>query len=64
MSCANIATFAIIAELEQKLDRAVVTSNQAVLWDALCRIGGADRGASPGRLFDVTAVPARMASPA
>jgi maleate isomerase len=62
VSCANIATFSIIAEIEQELDRAVVTSNQAVLWDALCRLGCADRGACPGRLFDVEAVPARMAS--
>jgi maleate isomerase len=61
VSCANIATFAVIAELEQKLDRAVVTSNQAVLWDALCRLGFTDRGACPGRLFDVEAVPARLA---
>ncbi|MFL6934413.1 MAG: hypothetical protein ACJ8EJ_07155 [Xanthobacteraceae bacterium] len=65
ISCANIATFAVIAELEQELDRAVVTSNQAVLWDALRRLGCAERGACPGRLFDVAAVlPARMASQA
>src|SRR5262245_11078995 len=38
VSCANIATFPIIAELERRLDRAVVTSNQAVLWDALRRL--------------------------
>src|SRR5262249_31016972 len=37
VSCANIATFAVIEELERRLDRAIVTSNQAVLWDALRR---------------------------
>jgi maleate isomerase len=60
ISCANIATFAVIDEVERELDRAVVTSNQAVLWDALCRLGYADRGACPGRLFDADAAPARM----
>ena len=59
VSCANIATFPIIAELERRLDRAVVTSNQAVLWDALCRLGRGDREQCPGRLFDhMPAVPA------
>jgi maleate isomerase len=51
ISCANIATFGIIAELEERLDRPVVTSNQAVLWDALCRLGWSDRRRCPGRLF-------------
>jgi maleate isomerase len=59
ISCANIATFPIMAELEQRLDRAVVTSNQAVLWDALCRLGWSDRGQGPGRLFDHMAGPSR-----
>jgi len=52
VSCANIATFAVIEELEQRLDRPVVTSNQAVVWDALCRLGWQGRAACPGRLFD------------
>src|SRR6266850_2856556 len=51
LSCANIAAFGIIAELERRLDRPVVTSNQAVLWDALVRLGGCDLRAGPGRLF-------------
>jgi hypothetical protein len=37
-----------------------VTSNQAVLWDALVQVG-ADRGAGPGRLFEVAAAAARVA---
>jgi len=58
ISCANIATFAVIDELERRLDRPVVTSNQSVLWDALCRLGWRERGMCPGRLFDDVA-PAR-----
>jgi maleate isomerase len=57
----NIATFGIIAELEERLDRPVVTSNQAVLWDALCRLGWSDRRRCPGRLF---AAETRMVEPA
>jgi maleate isomerase len=51
ISCANIAALGIIAELETRLDRPVVTSNQAVLWDALMRLGGCDLRAGPGHLF-------------
>ena len=59
ISCANISVFGIIEELERRLDRPVVTSNQAVLWDALCRLGWRD-AAGPGRLFATSAEPARM----
>ena len=56
VSCANIATFAVIEELERRLERAIVTSNQAVLWDALRRLGRYDvRGL--GRLFAAQAAP-------
>ncbi len=51
VSCANIAAFGIIAELERRLDRPVVTSNQGVLWDALVRLGDRDLRGGPGRLF-------------
>src|SRR5262245_6425417 len=61
ISCANIATFPVIVELERRLDRAVISSNQVVLWDALCRLGWRDRGACPGRLFDHMAAPAPAA---
>jgi maleate isomerase len=64
VSCANIATFPVIAELERRLDRAVVTSNQAVLWDALIRLGWRDRGACPASLFDHRAAPSRSAGSA
>jgi maleate isomerase len=52
VSCANISMFPVIAEIEQKLDRPVVTSNQAVIFHALSLLGAADRRNCPGRLFD------------
>jgi len=42
----------VIEELEEKLDRPVVTSNQAVIWDALRLLGQRDRSLRHGRLFD------------
>jgi maleate isomerase len=51
LSCANIAALGVIAALEARLDRPVITSNQAVIWDALVRIGHRDMSACPGRLF-------------
>jgi maleate isomerase len=62
VSCANIAAMGVIDELERRLDAPVVTSNQAVLWDALVRIGYADMSACPGRLFAVDAEPARRSA--
>lgn len=52
LSCANISVFPIIADIEQKLDRPVVTSNQAVIFHALSLLRTADRRNCPGRLFD------------
>ena len=52
VSCANIAAMSVIDELEQRLEAPVITSNQAVLWDALVRIGHGDVSGCPGRLFD------------
>jgi maleate isomerase len=52
ISCANISVFSVIEEIEQKLGRPVVTSNQAVIWEALAQIGIADRRNCPGRLFE------------
>jgi maleate isomerase len=51
VSCANISVFGVIAELEQKLDRPIVTSNQAVVWDCVAQLDWPDRGRCPGRLF-------------
>jgi maleate isomerase len=52
LSCANISVFSIIEEVEQRLGRPVVTSNQVVIWDALALLGIGDRRNCPGRLFD------------
>jgi maleate isomerase len=52
ISCANISVLGVIAELETRLERPIVTSNQAVIWDALRLIGWSDRRGCPGRLFE------------
>jgi maleate isomerase len=62
ISCANISTFGVIEEIERALDRPVVTSNQAVVWEALRLLGWKDRRGCPGRLFDRLGE-AAMASP-
>lgn len=52
ISCTNYQTFEIIERLEADLEKPVVTSNQATLWDAL-RTVGVDYADIPlGRLFD------------
>ncbi len=51
ISCANISTFPVIEAIEQKLGRPVVSSNQAVIFDALRLLGMADRRNCPGRVF-------------
>jgi maleate isomerase len=56
LSCANISVFEIIEELEARLGRPVITSNQAVIWDALDRLGWRQRAGCPGRLFATSAV--------
>ncbi len=52
LSCANISTFPIIAEIEQQLGRPLVSSNQAVIFDALRLLGTTDRRNCPGRVFE------------
>jgi maleate isomerase len=51
VSCANISVFGVIDEMEQQLDRPVITSNQAVVWDCVARLGWPERGSCPGRLL-------------
>ncbi len=55
ISCANVSTFPVLDELEQKLGKPVLSSNQTVVWDALRRIGCRDLQGCPGRLFAKTA---------
>jgi maleate isomerase len=54
ISCANISVFGVIDELEARLERPVITSNQAVVWDALRLIGWRDLRDCLGRLFATT----------
>jgi maleate isomerase len=51
LGCTNIRSIEVIDELESALDRPVITSNQAMLWQSL-RLGGlTDRLPNLGRLF-------------
>jgi maleate isomerase len=63
LSCANISVFPVIEEIEQKLGRPVVTSNQAVIWEALSLLGIADRRNCHGRLFETLATKNSAATP-
>jgi maleate isomerase len=51
LSCANIRSIEVIADLEKALQRPVVTSNQAALWCALRTIGLQDIVPGLGTLF-------------
>jgi len=51
ISCANISAIEVIEELEARLGRPVVTSNQAALWCALRTIAICDKVPSLGRLL-------------
>jgi maleate isomerase len=51
ISCANISVFNVIDDLEARLERPIVTSNQAVIWDALRLIGWRMQPRRLGRLF-------------
>lgn len=52
VSCTNYRTFEAIEPLEADLDRPVVTSNQATLWDALRRLDVDHTRVELGRLFE------------
>jgi maleate isomerase len=55
LSCANISAFSVIEELEHTLERPVISSNQAVVWDQIAGHGlglpPAARKRCPGRLL-------------
>jgi maleate isomerase len=59
VSCANIACFDVIAPLERELDRPVITSNQAVLWELIRLVGSHATIPRLGRLLDREAAVAR-----
>jgi maleate isomerase len=62
VSCANISVFGVIAELERRLGRPIVTSNQAVIWDTLRLIGWREPYNGLGRLFETTTAAAPLAA--
>ena len=51
LSCANIRCMGIIEEIEARIGRPVITSNQVVVWDALRLIGWCGSEHLPGALF-------------
>jgi len=57
LSCTNTHAIEVVEELEQRLGRPVLTSNQATLWYALRRLGRDDRVPGLGRLFDLAGEP-------
>jgi maleate isomerase len=64
VSCANISVLSTIADVEARLGRPVVTSNQAVIWDALRLLGWQAPFGRLGSLFAAKAAPPlRAAAP-
>lgn len=55
LSCTNIHSLPILEELEQRLRRPVIASNQATLWHALRLCGIDDAVPGLGRLFQIDA---------
>ena len=51
LSCANIQCLGVIEDIEAKLGRPVITSNQVVIWETLRQIGWRGQDTPPGRLF-------------
>jgi maleate isomerase len=63
ISCTNIRSPQVVAELEARLGRPVITSNQATLWYCLRACGLSDVVPGLGRLFD-RGLPATAPQPA
>ncbi|WP_172297668.1 Asp/Glu racemase [Pseudoruegeria sp. HB172150] len=51
LSCTNLRTLEIIPEIEARLDRPVLSSNQVLAWHLLHLAGVSERALMPGRLF-------------
>ena len=51
ISCTALPALSIIDKLEKKLDKIVLSSNQALIWDALKKIGNNDSISGFGKLF-------------
>lgn len=63
LSCTNIHSLEVIPELEARLDRPVLASNQATLWYCLRALGFADRVPGLGLLFEHGLVAAPVLEP-
>jgi len=50
--CTALPTAALIAGIEAACEIPVVTSNQATLWECLCRLGIGERVSGFGRLLE------------
>lgn len=61
VSCTNLATYDVIADLERELGKPVVTANQATIWAALRRIGQHAVGPGQRLLQDARPEPATVA---
>ena len=53
LSCTNLKTAPIIDKLEQKLQKPIISANQATLWLALRSIGITDKLPELGRLMEI-----------
>ena len=51
LSCANVQGMTIIEDVERQLDRPMITSNQAVIFESLRQIGWDGDDPPPGRVF-------------
>jgi arylmalonate decarboxylase len=51
ISCTNLATIQMIADLEEEIGKPVITSNQATFWRALRMAGVPDKIEGFGRLL-------------
>ena len=53
VSCTALPVLSIIDELEKKLNRIVLSSNQTLIWDALSLIGNKEPVEGFGKIFEV-----------
>ena len=53
VSCTALPVLSIIDELEKKLNKIVLSSNQTLIWDALSLIGNNEPVVGFGKIFEV-----------
>ena len=51
LSCGGIRSIDVIDQIEAEIDKPVITSNQAMMWSCLRRIGVEDNISGYGQLF-------------